>query len=175
MIGFTSSTLRGFVNFTNNILGGIIGAHMQQSSGAWILANGVQINPSVASTSLLKGLAISGIGGATLVAPVVVAIKKLTTKMNSKQRYVGKYERKEEKNSDVNNTHKEKSSKKKAERKTRKDFNKLLSQFYKSGKTLDEFCNELELTVKEKDALKILDEIYQENVKKNRSRRKGNK
>lgn len=81
MIGYSMPALNGFASFSTNVLGGMIGAH-QSSTGAWYLANGIMINPTIVSTSLLKGLAISGIGQAALIAPVVVAIKKLTTKMN---------------------------------------------------------------------------------------------
>jgi len=80
MMGFTTPALRGFVTAANNILGGIINA--TNANGAWTLANGVVLNPSVASTSLLKGIAISGIGSATLIAPLVVGVKNLVQKMN---------------------------------------------------------------------------------------------
>lgn len=82
MIAYSSPALRPFIKFCDKILGGMIGATLDVE-GIWTLANGVAINPSVAATSLLKGLAISGVASTALVAPLVVAIKKLVEKMKT--------------------------------------------------------------------------------------------
>jgi len=82
MIGNKLVFLRPLLKGINNALGGLINAKIVNNM--WMLANGVIINPSCASASLLKGLAISGMGTAALVAPVIVGIKKLTEKMNLK-------------------------------------------------------------------------------------------
>ena len=81
MVASFSPALRGPIKAFNNLLGGLIGA-TKDGQGFWYLANGVRLNSTVASSSLLKGLAISGIGNAALVAPVIVAVKKLIEKMN---------------------------------------------------------------------------------------------
>ena len=62
------------------VLGNVINA--QLVDGIWKMASGIRINPTVASTSLLKGIAISGIGSAAIVAPLVVGVKNLVQKMN---------------------------------------------------------------------------------------------
>ena len=82
MVGFTSPALRPIVEFFNKILGSVIGATTNEY-GAVFLANGMMINPTVASTSLLKGLAMSGGYGTALVAPIILAIKKLVEKMKT--------------------------------------------------------------------------------------------
>jgi len=76
-----SPALRGPIKTINNLLGGLIGA-TKDAKGFWFLANGVSLNTYAATSSLLKGLAISGVGSAALVAPVIVAVKKLIEKIN---------------------------------------------------------------------------------------------
>lgn len=82
MLAGLSPALRGPITVINNLLGGIIGA-TKNPIGIWSLANGVQINPLSASSSLLKGLAISGLGTTALLAPVIVMVKKLIEKMKT--------------------------------------------------------------------------------------------
>lgn len=81
MTAYFSPVLRGPIKTINNLLGGLIGA-TKSPFGVWTLANGAVLNPATATASLLKGLAISGIGSAALVAPLIVAIKKLIEKIN---------------------------------------------------------------------------------------------
>jgi hypothetical protein len=87
MIGATSPALNGYASFVNRILGNAIHATMDRN-GLWFLANGVMINPNVASTSLLKGIAISGIaatpGLTVIVAGLIKLIKALYGKMDAK-------------------------------------------------------------------------------------------
>lgn len=199
MIAGTSPVLRPTAKFINSLLGGVVGA-VKDVSGAWKLANGVIINPSVAATSLLKGLAVSGIGTTALVAPVVVAIKKLVDKMKTVElkqkltegkekaqekiakgknaaeekikqqkekltnKYEPKYERKKEKKTKkVNNT--------KVGIATEEEFINLFRDYRKSGKTLEEFCEEEELTDSEVEMLKLFDARYQENISQNKKGR----
>lgn len=51
-------SLRGFTNFVNNVLGGVINAKRNEK-GEWSLSNGYKIGPAIACTSLLKNMAIS--------------------------------------------------------------------------------------------------------------------
>lgn len=78
MMGFSSPALRGFATSANKILGGLIGATCD--NGVWSLANGVIINPSVASTSLLKGLAISSVGTAGILGTGVALGRQIINK-----------------------------------------------------------------------------------------------
>lgn len=82
MIAGTTPALRPFIKSMNKILGVVIGA-TKDSKGIWSLANGVIINPSCAASSLLKGLAVSGIGTAALVSPLIIEIKNLINKMKN--------------------------------------------------------------------------------------------
>lgn len=86
MIKFTMPASKPIMDFMINILGNFIGA--SKLGGVWTLKNGVMINPSIAATSLLKGIALSsgGILGGTifyskLVSSLIISIKKLVDKM----------------------------------------------------------------------------------------------
>ena len=81
LMGSAVPALSSFTGFTNNILGGIIGAR-EVAHNMWMLSVGKMVNSTVATTSFLKGLALSGAGSAALVAPIIIAIKKLNLKMN---------------------------------------------------------------------------------------------
>ena len=87
MIESSLPALKGIMVGINNILGKLINANL--SKGIWSLANGVTINPSVASASLLKGIAISGLSTAILTAPAIAAlvasIKAISNKMTKAQ------------------------------------------------------------------------------------------
>jgi len=161
MIANTVPALRGFIKFTNGILGSMIGA-VKDMNGIWTLANGVAINPSIASVSLLKGLAISGIGSAILLGPaiagVVVAIKKLMEKMKTvdlKEKLKAEQEKLRKKVE-----HKKDKTGKKTKRSDKlalEELAKLVISFRKSGKTLDEFCEENGLSDEEKMIIQFLD------------------
>ena len=173
MIEATTPMLRGFTTFVNRVLGGLINA--KNIDGWWFLANGVRLNNSYAATSLLKGLAISGIGSATLVAPVIVAIKKLVTKMNLKQKFAEEYEKGKKKIKDISSEYKKNSSRKQAKKKTKKYFEELLEKYYSSNMTLDEFCDEYQITDSEKVLLEILDQEYKKNTESNISKKTSRK
>lgn len=83
MIGEAIPALSGITGGLNNILGPAIGAQVSKT-GIWTLAGHV-INPSYGMSSLLRGIAMSGIGSAALIAPVVAAIKALVEKMKKKE------------------------------------------------------------------------------------------
>ncbi len=140
--------LRPFFKFTNNILGRMINATIQTVTmgnttfAGWVLANGTMINPSCAAASLLKGVAISGIGSTLMVAPIVIAIKELVEKMKTvdlKQKLSetvkkGKVGDTVTKGKDkIGDTFK---------KKKKKNIDELIKDFSVSGKTLQEFVEE---------------------------------
>lgn len=91
LIANKSVALRPLMTGINKILGGAINAKVVDTiiSGVpakvWQLANGNIISPSCATASLLKGIAISGIGSAALITPVVAGIKALIGKIRNKE------------------------------------------------------------------------------------------
>lgn len=177
MIGSTTPALRGFVKFVNSILGSVIGAH-RTTEGLWILASGAAINPAVGTSSLLKGLAISGVGTTALVAPIIIAIKKLIEKMkvvDLKQKLSEGMEKGKEK---VNNIKKKPKSnenlgKKKSAKKAQKEILELVSKFHKSGMSLDEFCEEEGLSEEDKQFLEAYSVYFDKNVAKPVSKKRG--
>lgn len=177
MIAGTTPSLRGFIKFVNGILGSLIGAS-KDAKGIWSLANGVIINPSCAASSLLKGLAISGVGTTALVAPIIIAIKKLIEKMkvvDLKQKLSEGIMQGKEK---VNNIKKkpnstEKPSKKKSAKRVQRDIEGLISKFYKSGKSLDEFCEEYGLSEEDKQFLEAYCVYVDKNAAKPVSKKRG--
>lgn len=186
MLEFASPALQGFANSVNNILGGLINANLG-ADGLWRLANGVIINPSIASTSLLKGLAISSIGSAASLAPiiagVVIGVKNLSQKMKANELKeklsVGSEKLKETKekikekkekiiNSKEKISHKikEKDSKKntkQADRMSLDDLAKLLREYRKSGVSLEEFCQINGLSNNDRVIIECLDAKSKEN------------
>jgi len=174
MISGTTPALRPFMKFTNGILGGMIGAEKKLSDGVmcWFLANGVRINPSCASSSLLKGLAISGVNSTLLVAPLVVAIKKLVEKMKTtelKQKLSESLEKGKE--TIKNTTDKAKQKVKNVKPVMPKNYDKLCNEFMNSEMSLEEFCKEKELNEKEKEIIELkakLIDVMKENKKNGR-------
>lgn len=181
MIAGTTPALRPFIKFTNNILGGIIGA-TKDSVGLWTLKNGVCINPSCAASSLLKGLTISGVSSAPYVATVatpviatlVIAIKKLLDKMKNvelKQKLsegLGK-----SKEVFVNTTDKAKEKIRDIKSSVPKNYDKLCKEYINSEMSLEEFCKENELTEKEKEIIELkarLIKVMNENKGKKRGK-----
>ena len=167
MVANQAPALRGFAKFVNNILGGMIGA-TKDAAGIWSLANGAMINPSVASTSLLKGLAISSVGSALLLTPViagaVVGVKKLISKMKEKglkERYSEfkdkmseKKEEREKKRKNVKIIRQPKTDAKTdsatvKQEKLKTLLNKLYKKYQKAqeeGMSFEEFCEQEELS-----------------------------
>lgn len=181
MVGRTAPFLSGFTNFVNNILGGMIGA-TKTVKDTWLLANGVRITPSLASSSLLKGLAISGIGTTALVAPLVVGIKKLVEKMKKselKEKLVEGKDKIKDKLSRNNDDEKEKKSPgkgktKAADKKTIEELAKLLKDYRKSGMSLDEYCEANEISEEDKKMIEMLESRSKDNIETlNNSGRKG--
>lgn len=182
MIGDTIVGLSGFTDFVNNILGGAINAKCV--NGYWYLANDMMITPSLASTSLLKGLAISGIGTTALVAPIILAIKELITKMNLKEKFRRQTEEEKAKKKEEKAKRKEEKNKKKKEGKTENNKNnkkaskkaiddiaQLWIEYQKSGMdSIEEFCEKNELSEQERVVLEYYASRYQENIDKNSGR-----
>lgn len=167
MLDFCAPALRPFATFSNNILGGLIGARFNVAEKAWYLANGTLLNPQVAATSLLKGAALSGVGHAALLSPiatpvvysVVVGIKKLVEKMKSKELKQKLTEGKEkikesvktgkEKVAEIGKKGKASSDKKKAKKADRdaiSEIAELFKEYRKSGKSLEEFAADAKLS-----------------------------
>lgn len=174
MIACTTPSVRPFIKSVDRILGSIIGA-TKNAEGIWSLANGVVINPSCAATSLLKGLAVSGIGTSALVAPLVIAIKKLVDKMNIaelKQKLKEEQEKVKENSKKNLNNGKEKAKNgmkdfkgkfknvpnKIADKLMIEDLDILFKEYKNSKMTLDEFASENELDESEIEIFKYLDE-----------------
>jgi DNA repair exonuclease SbcCD ATPase subunit len=168
MIGNKVTFLRPLLKGINNALGGLINAKIVNNR--WMLANGTIIYPSCASASLLKGLAISGMGTAALVAPVIAGIKKLTEKMNLKNlksKAKEKYHDVKEKVKDKVQAIKDKREKRKEEpeeeiidiktkdtkknknsidKEKLKEISKLLKEYQKSGLTFGDFVEQNNLS-----------------------------
>lgn len=79
LIGNSVPSLMPITFALDKVLGSIIGATYHMDKGTWLL-NGIEINPSIASSALLKGVAITSVGS-SLVVPTVAAIKTLHNKM----------------------------------------------------------------------------------------------
>lgn len=165
MIGSTAPALSGFTNFVNNILGGMIGA-TKSVNRLWILSNGITLNPTLASTSLLKGLATAGLASspyiATLMAPAIIAVKKLVEKMKNvelKQKIEEKFKKEKGKK-----TKTKKDGHKKAVRKTEEEIMQLFKRYRKSGMDVKQFCETEELTEEEKAMLEYYDARMRKNM-----------
>lgn len=194
MLGFSSPVLRPFAKFSNKVLGGMIGATVDKK-GIWMLANGTVLNPQTAATSLLKGLALSGVGHAALVSPiavpatysVVVGVKKLVEKMKTKELKQKLTEGKEKLKENVKvgkekvtNAVKGKSSSdknkvKKADRDAISEIAELFKEFRKSGKSLEEFAVEAELTEEELIMMRYLITSSEEYKNMHDEEKKGGK
>lgn len=190
MIGAETHTLAGFTSFVNNVLGGLINA--KNVNGLWYLANGVRINNGLAGASLLKGVAISGIGSAALVAPVVVAIKKLIDKMknvelkkklsekfekekiaNMKKKLLEEKERLKAKRKEIAKTAKKvKNPEKKVMGQFYDKYLKLLNEYHNSGQSFEDFCVQNELSEEDMAILNYLSNASKEVVNNSRGGRK---
>jgi len=187
MIAGLSPALRGPVKTINNLLGGLIGA-TRDKIGFWHLVNGVIINPSVASSSLLKGLAISGVGSAALIAPVVVAIKNLIEKMKMaelKEKLIAGKDKvvdvakkgvqtTKEKISDMSQNMQNKKASTLAKKEIKKSIKDIINDYSKSGLSVSDYCSQNEISGVMAELLKAYDEEVQ-NQKEERVNRKGGK
>ena len=102
MIGSISPTLQSTTNFFNKILGSMVGASMDLN-GVWHLANGLAINSTVATTSLLKSLVAGMSGLATATVPMLIlSVKELVKEMKIKEHIMNLKNKmkKEEKNNE---------------------------------------------------------------------------
>ena len=197
MLGFCNPALRGFVKFSNNILGSLIRAtkEVTQAGTIWRLANGTILNPTAAATSLLKGVALSGTGHLALASPLLVpvtyslvtGIKKLTEKMKTKGLKQKLMEEKDkfkekmlaEKDKVVKKVKNKSSSDKSKVRRADKDalaeMTLMLAQFRKSGMSLEEFADEYGLDEKEVIIIKGLDNLSKEYRELNEEKKSSTK
>lgn len=179
MISAKSAAMRPFIKTVNNVLGGMIGAS-KDINGGWFLANGLMINPSVASTSLLKGLAISGLGQTALLSPaiagVAIGIKNLVGKMKSGELKKKMQESKEKK---VQKSEERAARKKNnnVRREIQEQINMLFKQYLISrnehGMTLEEFAIKNELNDNQVSILKSMEELETEMKNSKKSSGKG--
>lgn len=160
--------LGGFTSFVNGILGPMVGATRVQ--GFWYLANGARLASSASGvTALLKGLAVVGMGTAGVatvavkgVSAVVGMIKELAGKMK-KHELKEQLTDDEDKKADKDSRKTGKKKTKQADKMSVDELAKMFREFRKSGKTLDEFCLEHELTDEEKLVIQYLDARSKEN------------
>ena len=146
MIWQHATILRPFVEFTNKILGWSIGATEPIKNG-WTLSNGVLINGVTASSSLLKGLAVSGVNSTLFIAPQIIAIKKLVEKMKTvdlKKKYADEVEKLKGKLPSKEKNNDRKPSEKKADKYAWDKARRLLEEYRKSGQTYEEFIANLD-------------------------------
>ena len=153
--------LRGVFGGINNVLGKMINAKFVNN--AWIFASGGRLSPYSASASLLKGIAISGMGSAAIVGPLVMAARGLINKMNLaelKQKMVEKANTGKEKVMETTKKVKQKigdatNPKKKVNLEELKEV--LFKQYKNSGLSLDEFCEKNSVPNEIKEMLKSMD------------------
>jgi len=182
MIAYSSATLRPSIKWINRMLGGIIGA-TRNAEGIWALANGVVINPSVAATSLLKGLAISGVGTVSLVTPVMIGIRELINKMKTtelKQKLSNQFGNVKEKFNDTVQHGKERFNgtidkftgnynHMVSDKNAKRDIKLLIDDYCNSGKTLEEYAKDENLTDDEIAIIRYFD--YNSNEYRNSGRK----
>ena len=141
--------LRRILYSINSILGKAIHAKIVPFGNGfnWQLANGSYIDPACASISLLKGIAISGIGSALLASPLVIAVKHLVNKMKQadlKEKLKEEKEKIKDKTKAVTSKVKGEVDEKKEERKREKEelkrIKELLKEYKESGLSFEEFC-----------------------------------
>lgn len=176
MIAYTSPALAGVANFMNTILGGLVGGHRVFGSNDWVLPLAGSVAPAMASTSLLKGLAMSGIGTAALVTPIIMAIRKLSVKgklVEAKAKVKGWFGRNK---TEENETEKPKKPKKRDKQSIDKFYTKYLKMvkdYLKSGMSLDEYCTENELSEGDKQMMQNLLDEYEKSKTNTEERKRG--
>lgn len=179
----------------NDLLGGAINASIVKQTvdgitfNAWQLANGAVINPSCASASLLKGLAISGVGSAALITPAVIGIKKLVQKMKEKEllksiknkfsagkekvkdKFVTIKEKIKDKKENISSEITKNGDNSKVRKGILKELKKTIIEYQISGLSVEEFCEVNGMSEDEKNMLIPLIKKYEEEL----ANRKGAK
>lgn len=179
MVAAKAPAMRSFIKTANNILGGVIGA-TKDINGAWFLKNGLMINPSVASTSLLKGVAFSGLGQAALLSPaiagVVMGVKNLIGKMKS-----GELKKQMQASKEAREHQREQRNEKRNDNRLRKEVKSEIAVLFdeyviardKQGMSLEEFATKKGLSNAKKAALSGMEELELEMSASRSSSRKG--
>lgn len=198
----TSPLLMRVIYPVNKLLAGLIGA-TQNSQGLWLLANGAALNSGAASASLLKGLALSGVGNTMLIAPVVVAVKKLIEKMNmaelkqklaeGKDKVVGGVKKgfdatkktikngtgkvvggAKKKIAEISDKNKKRKSEMLAMKGMKETIKNTIADYAKSGLSVEEYCEKNNLDEFMADVLRMYDEEVREN-RENLDKKRGSK
>lgn len=143
-------SLRVPLNASNMAIAKLIGARevMLEGRSAWQLSNGTIINPTCGAVSLLKGVSIIGISNAAIVAPIMIMIKELISKIKKvdlKSRIYNKY-----KEENIN-------SKKKEDKEFLERMKELLIEYKKSNLSLDDFAKKYKLSERDKSILGVYD------------------
>ena len=173
LIGHSIPAFRGILGGINKVLGTLINAKVVD--GVWVLANGIKLAPSCASASLLKAIALAGVGTAAWVTPLVFGTKKLFEKMNLAKHRENVSTDHEKDEGDVEKTTSDtvdrlkeevgeikskitgSNKHKKQVKATLEEIKKMLEEYKKSGLPFDEFCNENNLSDEDKILLEALD------------------
>lgn len=157
--------LKNLLNFFNKILGGCIGAKIN-NQGIYQLANGALLNAKTATTALLKSLATfsGGIAAAmmpTFVPQIITKIKQLIEKINNyelKERLVNTYEKGRKKVKDSTEQIKEKVHTIKIKKDIKiaeKNYEALFQEYLNSNMSIEEFCKNKNLTDKVRELLEL--------------------
>lgn len=153
--------LKGMFDVFNRILGGAIGATFT-SEGVWKLARGVVLSASVATTSLLKGLAMLTGGAVALLSPtfvpqMIMQIKKLVDKIKTselKEKLSDSYHKGAQKVDEF----KKQVNERRSEKQTSNEYDDLFLEYLYSKDSLDEFCKRKGISGTGKKLLKIKEE-----------------
>lgn len=147
--------LAGFSNSINTILGGMINAHVNEQ-GQWVLANGFQLDASVAGTSLFQSMTASSSKDIHLIKKCKNLVRKMALKP------LGFIKKKTEKAQQFidNSTEVFK------QRKSIKEQGKLLIDFYDSKMSPDEYCLKYGLSDSVKSFLDLAYAIRDEDINK---------
>lgn len=176
MLGNAVPAFNGMMNFFNKVLGSLIGASLKKN-GTWVLATGVVLNGTVATTSILKFLATIGVGTATLAAPlyipqIVSLVKQLVDKIKEyelKQKLANTYKSGVKKVKEtVQNV-----EKKINEYDLRNYYDDLLVDYlsFSNVMSFDEFCKKRKLSNGDREILEL--KVKLENKITNKTRKKG--
>ena len=143
-------SLRVPLNASNMAIAKLIGARevMFEGRSAWQLSNGTIINPTCGAVSLLKGVSIIGISNVAIIAPIMIMIKELISKIKKvdlKSRIYNKY-----KEENIN-------SKKKEDKEFLERMKELLIEYKKSNLSLDDFAKKYKLSERDKSILGVYD------------------
>lgn len=192
LLAKTMPALRGPILTINNLLGGMIGTTLHTDSLAF-LRDGITLGSGVASKCLLQGVALSGLGSAALIAPVVIMIKKLIEKMKTAELKQKLSEGKEKvvsgiktgtekvvtgiktKKEEISENRKNKKSGNLAKKEIKNSIKETLNDFEKSGLTVEEYCKENNIEGFMADLLKVYDEDMKKNKEDLNNKKGGRK